>query len=187
MMRLSFLVSLLLLGPALRAAEPASHLDDPGQLLPAGSPWAQGIESKLATFERAAGIRILFRLQLKSPAEAEDKVPGAYMRSLATKHGVIRHGVLVVYFADDPDWRVWVGDELTPKFMGRAGTAEEFTASGAMHEAKEAFLKEAFAQVDATLAWLKTAAPKQEPPAGLKIALQADALADGLTRRLAPR
>jgi hypothetical protein len=109
------------------------------------------------------------------------------MRDLATKLGVIRDGVLVVYFADDPDWRVWIGDELTPRFVGKAGTAEEFTASGAIHETKEALLKESLAQAEDTLAWLKKAAPKQVPPAGLKIVLQADALADDLIRRLRPR
>jgi hypothetical protein len=187
MIRLSAVLTLIMLAPVLRAAEPAPHLDDPGKLLPAGSAWAQGLESKLATFERTRGIRILLQLHAKSPTGEEDKVPGAYMRSLATDLGVIRQGVLVVYLADDPDWRVWIGDELTPKFMGRAGTAEEFTASGAMHEAKEAFLKETLAKADVTLDWLKRAAPRQEPPRGMKIALQADALADGLISRLAPR
>jgi hypothetical protein len=161
-------------------------VDDEGRLLPAGSPWAQGLESKLVGFERTAGIRVLVRLQLKSPTAEEDKVPGAYMHDLATRLGVIRDGVLVVYFADDPDWRVWIGDGLAPRFVGRAGTAQEFTASGAMHEVKEALLKNSLDQAEATLAWLKRAAPKQNPPAGLKIVLQADALADGLIRRLRP-
>ncbi len=187
MIRPLAVLSLLFLAPLQRAAEPAPHFDDPGRLLPAGSAWAQGLESKLATFERTSGINVIVRLQLKSPAEAEDKVPGAYMRDLATKLGVIRDGVLVVYFADDPDWRVWIGDELTPRFTGKAGTAKEFTESGAMHEAKEAFLKETMAKADLTLAWLKKAAPREEPPPGMKIALQADALADGLIGRLAAR
>ncbi|MDI1249737.1 MAG: hypothetical protein PSV13_12805 [Lacunisphaera sp.] len=187
MIRLALALALLLLVSLPVAAAPAPHVDDAGGLLPAGSPWAQGLESKLVSFERTAGIRVLIRLQLKSPTAVEDKVPGAYMRDLANKLGVIRDGVLVVYFADDPDWRVWIGDELTPRFMGRAGTAEEFTASGAMHETKEAMLQECLDQAEATLAWLKRAAPKQTPPVGLKIVLQADALADGLIRRLKPR
>lgn len=187
MIRLSLALVLLSLVSLPVATAAAPHVDDVGGQLPAGSPWAQGLESKLAAFERTAGIRVLIRLQLKSPAEAEDKVPGAYMRALATELGVIRDGVLVVYFADDPDWRVWIGDELTPRFMGKAGTAEEFTASGTIHEAKEALLKETLAQADDTLAWLKKAAPKQVPPAGLKVVLQADSLADGLIGRLRPQ
>jgi len=187
MIRLSVILSLLLLGSLLRAAESVPHLDDPGQLLPAGSVWAQGLAGKLASLEHTAGIRILVRLQAKSPSAEEDKEPGAYMRAWASRLGVSQQGVLMVYFADDPDWRVWIGDELTPRFMGRAGTAEEFTASGAMHEAKEAFLKEAFAKSDATLAWLRSAAPKHGPPAGLKIALQADALIFGLVGRFKRR
>jgi hypothetical protein len=187
MIRLFVLLSVLGLAAGLRAAERFPHLDDPDRQLPEDTPWAQGLEGKLASFERTARIRVLIRLQLKSPAAAEDQEPGAYMRSLAARLGVSRQGVALVYFADDADWRVWIGDELTPGFMGRAGTAGEFTASGAMHEAKEAFLQEALAQADATLAWLKSAAPKQGLPAGLKIALQADALVDGLIGRLAPK
>ena len=187
MIRLLAVLSFLCLVPVLRAAEPATHIDDPGRLLSADSAWTKGLEAKLAAFEHTAGVRILVRLHLKSPAEAEDKEPGAYMRSLATKLGVIRHGVLVVYFADDPDWRVWIGDELTSRFMGKAGTAKEFTESGAMHVTKEAFLQEAFAKADATLAGLKKVAPKEAASAGMKIALQADALADSLIDRLAPR
>lgn len=187
MIRSSLALVLLLLVSLPVAVAAAVHVEDEGRLLPAGSPWAQGLESKLAAFERSAGIRVLIRLQPTSPAAEEDKVPGASMRDLAARLGVIRDGVLVVYFADDPDWRVWIGDELAPRFVRKAGTAEEFTASGAIHEAKEALLKESLDQAEATLAWLKRAAPKQNPPAGLKIALQADALADGLIRRLRPR
>lgn len=185
MIRPSVVLALLLLGFLPAAASP--HVEDAGGLLPAGSVWAQGLETKLTIFERTAGIRVLVRLQPESPGAEEDKVPGAYMRALATELGLIRDGVLVVHFADDPDWRVWIGDELAERFMGRTGTAEEFTASGAMHEEKEGMLKEAMAQANDTLAWLKRAAPKQEPPAGLKTALQADALADGLIRRLSRR
>lgn len=187
MIRLSLALALLLPAALPVAAEAAPRVDDAGGQLPAASPWARGLESKLVSFERTAGIRVLIRLQLKSPTAAEDKVPGAYMRDLATRLGVIRDGVLIVYFADEPDWRVWIGDELTPRFVGQAGTAEEFTASGAMHEAKEAMLKECLDQAEATLAWLERAAPKQVPPAGLKTALQADALVDGLIRRLGRR
>ena len=71
--------------------------------------------------------------------------------------------------------------------LSLGATAAEFTENGIMHEAKEAFLKQALAQAEVTLAWLKRAAPKQEPPRGLRIALEADALVDGLIGKLAPR
>lgn len=183
----AILLSALLFRPEASAAPAATHLDDPGRLLAPDSVWSRGFEARLGAFERSTGIRILVQLHLKSPTEAEDKEPGAYMRALATRLGVIRQGVLVVYFADDPDWRVWIGDELTPAFTGKAGTAKEFTASGAMHEAKEAFLKAVLAQAEAALAGLKKTAPREEPPAGMRIALQADALVDGLIGKLGPR
>ena len=181
MIRLIFFLALLLSGPALRAADAATHLDDPGQLLPADAAWAKSLDAKLGAFERTAGIRVVVQIHLRAPAAEEDKEPGAYMRALATKLGVIKHGVLAVYFADDPDWRVWIGDELTPAFTGKAGTAKEFTESGAMHEAKEAFLKETFVKADAAFAALPKGTPAQ------KLALQTDALVAGLIARLAPR
>lgn len=180
MIRLSLVLSFFLLGSILRAAEPAPHVDDPGRLLPADAAWAQGFEAKLAAFERTAGIRLVVQIHLKSPAAEEDKEPGAYMRALATKLDVIGHGVLVVYFADDPDWRVWVGDELTPRFTGKPGTAKEFTESGAMHEAKEAFLKATFAKADAAFAALPKGTAAQH------LGLQAEALVDGLIGKLTP-
>lgn len=164
----------------LRAAEPATHIDDPGRLLPVDSAWAKELDAKLDAFERTAGVKVLVRIHLKSPAAEEDKEPGAYMRGLATKLGVIRHGVLMVYFADDPDWRIWMGDELTERFAGKAGTVKELTDSGAMHEAKEAFLKTAFAKADASFAARPKGAPAQH------LALQADTLADGLITKLVP-
>lgn len=158
----------------------APRIDDPAQLLPADAAWAKALEAKLDRFEHSAGIRVLVQIHPKSPSEAEDKVAGAYMSALATKLGVIQHGVLIVYFADDPDWRMWVGDELTPAFVGKPGTAKAFTASGEMHEAKEAFFKAALAKADAAFA----ARPKGTP--AQHIALQADALVDGLIAKLAP-
>ncbi|MDB6113281.1 MAG: hypothetical protein JWQ62_226, partial [Lacunisphaera sp.] len=96
------------------ATAQASHLADPGKLLPSDPAWTKSVETKLTAFERTAGIRILVEFHLKSPPAEEDKVPGAYMSALSRKLGTLQHGVLVVYFADDPDWRVWIGDELTP-------------------------------------------------------------------------
>ena len=180
MTRLAVILSLFLIGSLLRAAEPVPYLDDPGKLLPADTAWAGRLEGRLAAFERTAGTKIVLRLHLKSPSAEEDNEPGAYMRGLATKLGVIGRGVLVVYFADDPDWRVWIGDELAPAFVGRAGTAQEFTASGAMHEAKEAFLGAAFTKADAAFAALPKGTPAQ------RLACRADALVDGLIDRLTP-
>lgn len=107
------------------------------------------------------------------------------MRALAGKLGVDRRGALAVYFADEDEWRIWLGDESTPAFVGRAGTAKEFTDSGAMHEAKEAFLKAARATGEADFARQQKAAPPDRPPTPQqRIKLQADALLDGLIGKL---
>jgi len=181
MTRLSAILSLFLIGSLLRAAEPVPYLDDPGKLLPADTAWVGRLETRLAAFERTTEIKIVLRLHPKSPSAEEDNEPGAYMRGLATKLGVGWRGVFVVYFADDPDWRVWIGDELVSLFVGKAGTAKEFTESGAMHEAKEVFLKAAFAKADVVFAARPDGTPAQ------RLAGRADALVDGLIDRLTPR
>lgn len=179
---------------ALWAAAPAGtagtppFVDDPGSLLPPDPPVRTALEEKLARCERASGVKILVRLQAKSPPAEEDKVPGAYMRAIAGRLGVATRGVLAVYFADEDDWRVWIGDELTPVFVGRPGTAKAFTESGAMHEAKEAFLKKAFARADATwAAWQKSAPAGQAATRACKLGFQTDALVDDLIGTLAKK
>jgi hypothetical protein len=82
---------------------------------------------------------------------------------------------------------VWIGDALTPKFVGRPGTATEFTENGAMHKAKEAFLAGAMAKADADLLEAKKSGgvPAQDALSKL-LTLQADAILDGLCTVFAP-
>ena len=172
----------------LRAAEPAAHLDDPGRLLAAEAEWMKAGETKLAAYEHSTGIRILVQFQLKSPSEAEDKKPGAFMHALARKLGVDRGGVLVVCFNDDPDWRVWIGDELTNVFTGKPGTVQELTSSEAIHKVKEAMLTAARAKADADIEVAQKSAPAGKPlNAAQRLVFQADALLDALQARLAPK
>jgi cyclophilin family peptidyl-prolyl cis-trans isomerase len=175
--------------PAKPEPGPAAHFADPARVLPADPPRARNFNFKLANFERTTGVRIVARLFAKSPPAAEDAQPGAWMRALAAKLGVGARGALAAYFADEDDWRVWIGDESTPAFVGRAGTAEEFTRSGAMHAAKEAFLKAALAAGDADFAQQTAAVPvdRPPPPPGQRVKLQADAILDGLIERLEPK
>lgn len=163
-------------------------VDPSGQL---GAPMppsaAAALAEKLASFERASGIRLLVRFHPTSPSEAEDHAPGAFMRALTAKLGVDKKGVLAVYFADEPDWRVWIGDELAPRFVGKSGTAAEFTASGEMHDVKEAFLATTWAAADA--AWTAQQARTPVPEADAKarrLALQTHTLVDALIARLTP-
>lgn len=167
---------------------PSAHVSDPDKLLPPDPPRAKNFNFKLANLERATGLRIVARLSAKSPPAAEDAAPGAYMRGLAAKLGVAQRGVLVAYFAEEDDWRVWIGDELTSRFVGRAGTAKEFTESGVMHETKEAFLNAALAAGDADYArQQRSSPPDQQPPPAQKLKLRTDAILDGLIFKLEPR
>jgi hypothetical protein len=179
---LSFFWLLCGLGSAAAAESPTvPHVDDPANRVEAVKGWALATEARLAAFEKASGIRILVQFHAAQPAPGEDKNPGDYMRALATRLGVIRKGILAVSFAGDPDWRVWIGDELAPKFVGRPGSAKEFTESGAMHKAKEAFLAGA-----ELLETKKSAGPGAPDPGAKLLTLQADALLDGLSTVFAP-
>lgn len=172
--------------PGTAAPGPTAHFDDPDKILPIDPPRAKNFNFKLANLERATGLRIVARMRAKSPTDAEDAQPGAFMRALAAQLGTAQRGALAVYFADDASWRVWIGDELTPRFVGKPGTAKEFTDSGAMHEAKEAFLQAVKAAGDADFArQQKSAAPDQQPPPAQHIKLQTDAMLDGLIAKLA--
>lgn len=170
--------------------EPAAdaHVHDPDNLLPASPPRARNFNFKLANFERATGVRIVARFFAKSPSEAEDSQPGAYMRALAQKLGTARRGALVAYFADEDDFRVWLGDDSTPAFVGRPGTAAEFTKSGLIHDVKEAFLKTARATGDADFArQQKSSPPEKQPAPNQRLKLQTDALLDALIFKLEPK
>lgn len=163
-----------------------THLDNSVSALAVAPAELAALETKLTRFERESGIRILIRFHGKSPSEAEDEVPGDYMRVLSRKLGTIERGVLVVYFLDEPDWRMWLADPLTPQFTGKSGTAKELTASGAIHDAKEAFFAEVTAKADAAFkAAMKNADVKEFPANHPKrIALHAGATVDGLIAKL---
>ena len=172
--------ALLLLGPAARAATSGlAHVDDPGRLATVDSAWAAAVEGRLEAIESASGIRVMMQFHAKSPTAQEDAVAGAYMKGIATSLGVAKKGILIVYFADDPDWRIWVGDELTSRFAGKPGSAAELTASGAIHEAKEAYLTTSVAKADAQF----KAAPG---PATVsrRLGLEANSLLDNLCLKL---
>jgi hypothetical protein len=185
------LLSLALLASALlgRADLPTDpsvpSIDDPGRLVTADTAWVSATQAKLDAFAHRTGIRIVVQFHLQSPPADVDQVAGAYMSALSRRLGLIQHGVLVVYFADDPDWRIWVGDQLTPQFVGQPGDAASLTKSGAIHAAKEKLLDAATTKADAELAALQKSGAAVSP--GRRLTLHADALIDGLCARLAAR
>ena len=162
----------------------AVHVGDPAGLLAAERLGAIDLEARLLDFEAKTGIRILVQFHAKSPSAAEDQVPGAYMRALAVHLGTRQHGVLVVYFADDPDWRIWIGDDLAAQFAGQPGTVGELTASKAIHDVKEALLASAHAKAEAAFAALQKSS---SPTPAQHLVLQTNAVLDALMSRLTPK
>ena len=166
---------------------PAAHFDDPAGLIPVEPPRAKNFNYKLANFERVTGVRIAARLLKEAPTAAEDAVPGAYMRALAEKLGVAKRGALAVYFAADDDWRVWIGDESTATFFGRATTAADLADGGAFHDVKEAFLAATRAEGDDAYEKQKANSPAdRQPPPAQRLKLQTDAVLDHLILKLEP-
>lgn len=170
------------------ATQPPVHINDPAQLVSSETNWLKACETKLTEYERSTGIKILLQFHAKSPSADEDKKPGAYMHALAKKLGVDRGGVLVVYFHDDPDWRVWIGDDLTNAFTGKPGTVQELTASEAIHEVKEAMLAAAHAKAGADIEKARTSSVDGKPLSVARgLAFQADALLDALKAKFASK
>ncbi|ATC63123.1 hypothetical protein CMV30_03655 [Nibricoccus aquaticus] len=170
--------------PALSSAPSLPvYFDNSADVVPSDPAWSAALNEKLAAFKASHGITFIVRLHAKSPSAEEDKVPGAYMRTLAAKLGTVQSGVLAVYFADEDDWRLWIGDDLTARFSGKSGTPKELTKSGAIHDAKEALFATATAKRDTIFTALQKAAPADQPPLpARRTQLYADALVDELIK-----
>jgi len=170
---------------AARTPGPTAAFDDPQHLLPAEPPRAKNFNYKLANVERATGVKIRARLFAQSPTAAADAAPGQFMRTLARQLGTEHAGATVAYFADEKDWRVWIGDASTSAFLGRPATAADLGDDGAFHAAKDAFLAAAQTAGDqAYAAQKKSAPPATPPPPAQQLKLQTDALLDAIITKL---
>lgn len=168
-----------------RATTTMGHVHDPENLVSGNAAFVREMESRLTDFQSKTGIRVLVRYQAKLPTDEEDSEPGAFMRKLAAQLDVLDDGILEIHFGEADEWRVWIGDELTSRFVGKPGTAAEFTASGAMHDAKEAWLEKVFAESQAV--WTKWQAnSKGEAKHSDKVEFETISLADGVEAKFTP-
>jgi len=164
---------------------PTAHFDDPDKLLPQDVPRAKNFNFKLANFERFTGRKIYARVFAKSPTEAEDAQPGAYMRALAQKLGTDRSGALAVYFADEKDWRIWFGDDAISPLLGRTPTPTDLAPDGPLHEAKMAFI--AAAERRGADFAAQQAAEGRTVTDAQRLKLVVDEVLDGLINLLEPK
>ena len=171
-----------------RTPGPTAAFDDPQNLLPPEPPRAKNFNYKLFNLERATGLKIRARLFAVSPPPAEDAAPGQFMRALARQLGTEHAGATLAYFADEKDWRVWIGDTSTSGFLGRPATAADLGDDGAFHAVKEALLAAAQAAGDKAYAEQQKSAPPASPPSPAQhIKLQTDALLEALITKLEPQ
>lgn len=183
-MKRFFVLLMALVSAVIVQATQADHIDDPTGMLRVAD--AMQLEGRLAQLQKDTGIRAVLRFHEHLPAPEEDNAPGVYMRGLSTQLGLIEDGVLAVYFADEKEWRVWIGNTLAARFAGREGTAAELTESGAMHDAKEAWMEQVFAAAEKAWAeWNKIAHGIPRPEE--KVRFEAQALVAGLKARFAPQ
>jgi hypothetical protein len=110
------------------------------------------------------------------------------MRALARQLGTEKSGAVLAYFADEKDWRVWLGDDSTTAFLGRSTLPSDLADGAALHDAKDIYFAAAQAEADAMFArQQKSAPPDQPPPPAQPLKLQTDALLDALISKLTPR
>jgi hypothetical protein len=110
------------------------------------------------------------------------------MRALARQLGTEKSGAVLAYFADEKDWRVWLGDDAITAFLGRSTLPSDLANGAALHDAKDVYFAAAQAEADAMFArQQKSAPPDQQPPPAQYLKLQTDALLDALISKLAPR
>ena len=167
---------------------PTAHFDDSDKLLPSDPPRAKAFNFKLANFERATGVKLVARLLAKSPPDTDGRKLNTYVRDLAAKLGVAKTGALALYVADRDEWKLWLGDDSAPAFMGQTGTVKDFMQDGAFHTAKQAYLDAAKAQGDADFTkQQKSATPEKPLPPGQRLKLQTDAVFDGLIAKFEPK
>lgn len=95
---------------------PAAHFDDPAKVLPTEVPRAKNFNYKLNNFQRATGRRLYARVYPSFTPTDAAKTPAPFTQQLAQSLGIHQSGVLAVYFADQDQWQVWVGDDLMPRF-----------------------------------------------------------------------
>ncbi len=170
------------------APGPDAAFDDPQNLLPPTPSRARTFNFKLANVERATGVKIRARLFAKSPTAAEDAAPGQFMRALAKKLGTEKSGAVLAYFADEKDWRVWLGDDSTSAFLGRSALPTDLADGAGLHDAKDVYFAAAQAEADTMFARQQKSAPAdKQPPPAQHLKLQTDALLDALIFKLEPK
>ncbi len=169
--------------------EPGTNapFDDPDKILPTDWPRARAFNFKLANFERFTGQRIVARVFARPPAPAARGLAD-WMSGEATRLGVVQHGALAVYFADQDRWHLFIGKNSQPTFLRTGPLGEALRPEPSLATAVAKFLGAARLRSHAAFAHAQASATPDKPlPAGQAVKLQVDAVLDGLILKLEPQ
>jgi cyclophilin family peptidyl-prolyl cis-trans isomerase len=87
-----------------------AHFSDEDGILPSAPPREKSFNNKLSNFERFTGVKIYARsfeaFHPTGPGQARPELA----ETIAQQLGVERNGVTAVYFADNHDWELVIGD-----------------------------------------------------------------------------
>lgn len=163
---------------AAREPGPDAPFDDPAGLLPADPPRARYFNFKLANFARATGRHVAARVYPAFAPDRPGQKPSDFCRALSARLGCDADGALVLYFADEDRWYVWLG----------AARMQTFARPGQkMHEAKTALYDDARARAARLVADGEARATPDHPfTAADRLKCGVDAMLDTLIFRLEP-
>jgi cyclophilin family peptidyl-prolyl cis-trans isomerase len=166
---------------------PDAPFDDPDKILPTEWNRARVFNFKLANFERFTGTKLTARIFAKAPADAEGDKLDSWLLREAERLGVKKSGAFAVYFADQDQWHLRIGDESVSQFI-RGPLGEKPSPATSLAEAVEEFLDDTRSRGAEFIAKAQASATPDKPvSASQKIKLKVDAVLDGLIFKLEPR
>lgn len=147
---------------AVTSSEAPLYFADPDRLLPQDPPRARNFNFKLANVARTTGRRIFARVFASFSKVGDDDQP-TVARKLAAQLGLDRQGLLAVYWAEQDNWEIVVGEEDAARWR------QSSTVSLA-----ECKLQLLAAAAQATAGWLATAEKAEEFSRNQLIKLKVD-------------
>ena len=171
-----------------REPGPDAPFDDPDKILPAEWDRAKNFNYKLVNLERFTGIKLAARVYAKPPAATQSGQLDAWLAKEAARLGVAKRGALAIYFADQDQWHIRIGEESASHFLQTGPNGEKATPATSVPAAVDDLLKAASVRSAEMIAAMIKRLPPEDPMTDARrIKLKADAVLDGLIFKLESR